>query len=144
MPPGWWKRRYLSPACRGGGVSFSPRMVKVTVPVSPVPVKEVPVEPRIEGNPAKGYRVEEVIVQPAAVQISAPAALLTGIRLVETPVIDISDVARDVVQRVNLVAPGAGVVLRPEQVQVIVRISPIPDQTPPAEKTPFPPSPGKE
>lgn len=116
------------------GVSVFPPVVRVTVPVLAMPVKEVPVEPQVRGTPAAGYRVEEVRVEPGAVQVSAPAPTLAGLQRVNTVPVDISGVSQDVVRRVGLVAPGSGVVLRPEQVQVTVRLSPLPENPP--ERTP--------
>ncbi len=116
------------------GVSVIPPAVRVTVPVLAMPVKEVPVEPQVRGTPAAGYRVEEVRVEPGVIQVSAPAPVLEGVQRVNTVPVDISGVSQDVVRRVGLVAPGNGVVMRPEQVQVTVRLSPLPENPP--ERTP--------
>ncbi|MQL51282.1 hypothetical protein GFC01_03190 [Desulfofundulus thermobenzoicus] len=126
-------------------VGFSPRTVRVTIPVTPLPVKEVPVQGRVKGDPGAGYRVQEVQVEPATVQVSAPADVLSGISGVSTPEVDIGGAVRDVVQKVTLPVPGPGVLLRPVEVTVTVRIVPAqPEGPPPTDrKVSTPPSPGQ-
>ncbi|WP_424659302.1 CdaR family protein [Desulfofundulus sp.] len=115
------------------GVIVHPSAVKVTVPVLAMPEKEVPVEPQVRGTPAAGYQVEEVRAEPGTVQVSAPAQTLAALQRVSTVPVDIGGASENVVRKVNLVAPGGGVVLRPDQVWVTVRLSPVPENPP--EKT---------
>ncbi|WP_027356898.1 CdaR family protein [Desulfofundulus thermocisternus] len=113
-----------------GEVSAFPPVVKVVVPILALPAREVPVEPRVRGTPAEGYRVEEVLVEPGSVQVLAPAPVLEGVQRVSTAPLDINGASQDVVRRVSLVAPGSGIILRPREVQVTVRLSPLPENPP--------------
>lgn len=104
------------------GVNISSRVAKVEVPVTPLPTKTVAVKPRVTGDPAPGYQVRDVTVQPDNVQVSAPGNVLDGIQNVETGTLDISGAQQDVTQTVDLQVPAGAVGLRPARVEVTVHL----------------------
>ncbi|OAT82363.1 CdaR family protein [Desulfotomaculum copahuensis] len=104
------------------GVNISSRVAKVEVPVTPLPTKTVAVKPQITGDPAPGYQVRDVTVQPDNVQVSAPGNVLDGIQSVKTGALDISGAQQDVTQTVNLQAPAGAAGLRPDRVEVTVHL----------------------
>ena len=126
------------------GVNISSRVVRVSVPVTPLPTRTVPVKPVLAGEPAAGCQVQGVTVQPDSVQVSAPANVLDGIQSVQTEPLNISGARQDLTQTVNLSVPAGAVGLRPARVDVTVHVqaagggpAPANEQQPaPAEQPP--------
>lgn len=99
----------------------------------------VPVRPTLEGQPAPGYTMGQITVEPATVTIAGPESRLTGAIgvVTERVVLDgrTSRVVQDVAVGVN--DPQLRV-NSPRTVRVTVQIDPV---RPAAGKTPTPPSP---
>ncbi|MGB9825397.1 MAG: CdaR family protein [Desulfofundulus sp.] len=72
------------------GLRIKPEVVDVSLPVARLPAKLVPVKPQITGEPAEGYKVSQVLVEPATIIISGPAAMLAEISSVSTMPLDVS------------------------------------------------------
>ncbi|HHY92037.1 MAG TPA: hypothetical protein GX511_01690, partial [Firmicutes bacterium] len=72
------------------GLRIKPEVVDVSLPVARLPAKMVPVKPQISGEPAEGYKVSQVLAEPATIIISGPAPMLAEITSVSTLPLDIS------------------------------------------------------
>jgi len=119
-------------------VQVNPKLVKVTVPITPLPSKIVNVKPALSGSPADGYEAGEVAVQPGGVRIAAPSGILNGIDWLPTEPVDISGTKQDVNTVAKLVLPSGVSLVTPENVSVSVQIKPVKNQpaTPDNEKPP--------
>jgi YbbR domain-containing protein len=72
------------------GLRIKPEVVDVSLPVARLPAKMVPVKPQVSGEPGEGYKVSQVLAEPATIIISGPAAMLAEITSVSTLPLDIS------------------------------------------------------
>ncbi|WP_242826029.1 CdaR family protein [Desulfurispora thermophila] len=108
-------------------VSVSPRLVKVSVPVLPLPDKYLPVRVELTGQPAEGYRVEKVLVSPAQVRVQGEAALLATLSELPAEPVDLSGASESFSRTVRLLPP-AGVLCASDTVQVQVVLQPLPQQ----------------
>jgi len=88
--------------------------------------RRVPVRPRVTGDPAEGYEVQSVSVEPVSAVVSGPRLQLEGLPAVMADPVDVSG-AEGVVDRVvPLRAPGPlARVAEPLDVRVIVQIGPV-------------------
>lgn len=100
---------------REGTVSFSissegiplPRGVKitrinptqVTVVLHKLIIKKISVHPRIKGNPAKGYEIELIQINPEKVEIAGPEDVVEKLESLSTKPIDIQGLKYDLKQR---------------------------------------------
>lgn len=106
------------------GVELHPDSVKVTVPVEPLPARTVTVEPSTTGNPAEGFRVENLTIEPSTVQVTGTQELLDGLDGLQTEPLDISGASSDMTGKVNVVIPSGVSSVTPRQVEVTARIVP--------------------
>ncbi len=120
------------------GVSASPQAVKVTVPVSPLPSRTVPVRVRVTGEPAAGYEITGYIVKPESVQVVAPPGTLPEINWVETDMIEIRGSDRDVMVKIGVSPPAGAVEMKPAAVEVTVQVKKSKAQEPGAAIAPAP------
>ncbi|MFZ5645922.1 MAG: YbbR-like domain-containing protein [Bacillota bacterium] len=104
------------------GISVLPLSVKVTVPVTPMPVKTVPVRAGTTGSPAGEYEISGITVSPGDVQVMAPAEVLAGIRSIEIQSVDVTGATGDVTVKAAIIPPSGAVDIRPATVEVIVNI----------------------
>jgi len=111
----------------GNVVQWTPRMVTVTVPIEQRPgFRDVPVRVRWEGQPARGYRISEVAVEPSIVTLfGSPEAIDAMPGYVETTPVNIEGADGDVVERLALIVPENVSVLGSQSVVVSVGITPI-------------------
>jgi len=111
----------------GNVVQWTPRMVTVTVPIEQRPgYRDVRVRVRWEGQPAKGYNITEVAVEPSIVTIyGSPAAIEAVPGYVDTVPVNIEGADSDVVERVALIVPENVSVFGSPSVVVSVGITPI-------------------
>lgn len=105
------------------GLTITPQMAQVTIPLEKLPpAKVVSVRPNVEGQPAPGYRIGAIQVEPWKVAVRGPQARLDGIEAVYTAPIDING-ARDTLQvEAELVVPDGLLVADPARVMVTVPI----------------------
>ncbi len=94
----------LSPADTDSVITFSPNMINVPptlrvthlepqsvyVDLEPESFKTVPIRPRVTGEPAESYTIEDIRVTPQMVTIRGPTGRLEGIDSVATESIDVS------------------------------------------------------
>lgn len=106
-------------------VNVEPPVAQVVVPVEPQPgFAEVPVVPRTVGQPAEGYRVASISVDPATVTLrGSPDMLQRMPGYVETEPLDISGATQDVVERLPLRIPQNLSIIGPKTAIVTVRIA---------------------
>ncbi len=102
------------------GLTFTPATVQVTVPIKLLLSNRlVPVRVPIEGNPAPGYSVDDIKIEPTNVTICcAPGNILESIESISTQPISISGTTSTVISRTALILP-AGVELYPGQSSTI-------------------------
>lgn len=101
--------------------------VNVEVPVTQqAQFKTVGVRPNITGQPAPGYFLEPVEVDPPSATLVGEQAALQGVNVVETAPVDVSALTSSTVRRVPLLAPRNTILLQPEQtVDVTIRVAPL-------------------
>ncbi len=120
-------------------VTATPDRVVVTVPVTGMPTRSLPVRPRLTGAPATGYKVAGTIVQPQAVTVTAPENVFGTLAAVNTMNLDISGVTGNVTREVILLLPDGAHAVEPDRVEVTVLVEPVEDnrqdeQPPPEEE----------
>ena len=118
----------LEPRTSGGAavaaVEVRPRFARVSVPiVQEVFRRVVAVVPDVQGQPPRGYRVVEIMVEPATVELFVTIGE-SGDDAVATEVIDIND-RRTSVRRLVPLATGDAAPAGQTEVLVTIRIEPI-------------------
>lgn len=115
----------------GNLVEWTPRLVTVTVPIEQLPgYRDVPVRVRWEGQPARGYRIREVAVDPSIVTLfGSPAAIEAVPGYVETAPVNIEGANGNIVERLALIVPENVSVFGAQSVVVSVGITPIEEST---------------
>ncbi|NJN82196.1 MAG: hypothetical protein HC802_07905 [Caldilineaceae bacterium] len=108
-------------------VTTNPGQVRVVVPVEQWPGrKEVAVRVNLEGQPASGYRLSTVRVNPSTVVLLGNADLLAQLPgFVETTPITLTDATTELQRRVELVLPEEVTVLEGDTVLVTASIAAI-------------------
>jgi YbbR domain-containing protein len=89
--------------------------------------KAVPVVPEIDGQPAAGFVVGRVVVDPATVEVIGPAGAVGRLTTAITEPVSVEGATTTVTESVNVGAPIAAIRLRDVQsVQVTVHVVPAP------------------
>ncbi len=114
------------------GVTVSPVRVLVTVPVTLLPAVDLPVHVNLTGEPAEGYSVGQILVEPTYVQVTGPQQVIDTLTAVDSLDVDISGVTEDVEREVWLALPKGAISIQPEQVHIAVRIEPLEKESLPA------------
>lgn len=109
-------------------VRISPKSVRVTVPVTPLPTKTVTVKPRFSGSPEEGYEVKDVVINPDGVQVTAPTDLLAGIQWLQTEMVDITGARQDMVVNARIASIAGVTDVIPDTVELTVQIRPVKNQ----------------
>jgi len=106
----------------------APQSVTVQVPISQQTLyKEVGIRPNIQGQPAPGYTLEPVELNPATTTLVGDSASLEAVNLVDTVPLDISGLSSTVVRNVALSPPQRTLLLQDGQtVAVTVRVTALP------------------
>ncbi len=109
------------------GLRPQPPTVTVQVPITQQTLyKEVGVRPVTTGQPAAGYALLPLEVNPPTVTLAGEAAVLQDVNLVDTAPIDINGISTTVVRNVPLVPPPRTLLLQQNQtVTVTVRVTPL-------------------
>ena len=88
--------------------------------------KEVPVKPDVEGEPAPGYEVRRVTVEPAAVEVEGPESALRDLAGAVTEPVELKASAGQVRERVAIAILNSEARLRiPQDAVVTVDIQPV-------------------
>jgi YbbR domain-containing protein len=106
----------------------SPQSVTVQVPITQQTLyKEVGIRPNIQGQPAPGYALQPVEVNPPTTTLVGDSASLEAVNLVDTAPLDISGISSTVVRNVALSPPPRTLLLQDGQtVTVTVRVTTLP------------------
>jgi YbbR domain-containing protein len=106
---------------------LTPASVNVSVPITQqTAYKEVGIRPTIQGQPAAGYYLEPVKVNPPTATIVGKPADLEGANFVTTAPVDVTDLSTTVVRTVGVVPPPGTLLLDQSQtVSVTVQVSPL-------------------
>ena len=87
------------------GLRIKPEVIDVMLPIARLPAKIVPVNVQLAGEPAAGFRVAEVRVDPSTVLVSGPPGVLAEIASVSTLSVTISDATANLTEDVRIVLP---------------------------------------
>ncbi|MCG8402136.1 MAG: CdaR family protein [Firmicutes bacterium] len=123
------------------GVTANPDRVTVTVPVTALSIRSLPVRLRLTGEPAPGYQVGDTAVSPQTVQVTAKDEVIRGLTAVSTMALDISGLTGDEEREVILILPDGARAVEPDRITATVRITPVEEEqpAPPTPPTPVPP-----
>lgn len=105
----------------------TPPSVTVQVPISQqTQYKEVGIRPVTQGNPAAGYVLQPLVVNPPSATLRGDPADLEGANFIETAPIDVSGISTTTVRSVALVPPARTLLLEPGQtVTVTISVTPL-------------------
>jgi YbbR domain-containing protein len=106
----------------------SPQSVTVQVPITQQTLyKEVGIRPNIQGQPAPGYALQPVEVNPPTTTLVGDSASLEAVNLVDTAPLDISGLSSTIVRNVALSPPPRTLLLQDGQtVTLTVRVTTLP------------------
>jgi YbbR domain-containing protein len=105
------------------GVAIEPASVNVLVPISSsAGIKRVPVVPTLVGNPASGYVVSNVTVEPEFVQLTGGSGSLDGVQSIKTREVDLGGASQTISRTVALNVPANTSLGSGEPNMVIVRV----------------------
>lgn len=109
-----------------GNLDASVSQVRVTVPIAEIEgVAEKPVIVNWAGNPATGYRLLGVSVEPNSLLVTGAPTVLQELRSISTEEIDISGLNESITQRVTLDLPEGVVLDEVQPVLITVEVEPI-------------------
>jgi YbbR domain-containing protein len=94
----------------------------VTVPVTVLPEKTVPVVVHYTGQPAAGLTVTGIQVSPGQVTVAGSAAALAGIAAIDTKSVNLAGQDKTFTVRAHLVVPPGVEVVNPTTVEVTIGI----------------------
>jgi YbbR domain-containing protein len=113
---------------RVNGVTLEPERMQITVPVEPLPnVREMSVTMNQLGQPADGYHITNVAIEPPVVRVFGPVFILEDLPgFLTTVPISIEGSTQDVVERLPLELPAGVSMFDPKEpaVQVMIEIEP--------------------
>jgi YbbR domain-containing protein len=105
-------------------ITIEPSNVEVSIPIENT--KRVNLKMNLAGQPASGYMINNISVQPEGILITGNQQILESINAIETEKIDITDVTSDVSKTVKLMLPeGVELVNANEKVNIFVNIEKI-------------------
>lgn len=106
----------------------APQSVTVQVPISQQTLyKEVGIRPNVQGQPAPGYALSPVEVNPPTTTLVGDSASLEAVSLVDTAPVDVTGISSTVVRSVALSPPTRTLLLQDGQtVTVTIRVTTLP------------------
>ncbi len=105
-------------------ITIEPGNVEVSVPIENT--KRVKLQMDLTGQPAAGYMINNISVQPEELLITGKKQILDGINILKTEKIDITGATSDISKEVKLVMPeGVELVNANEKVNIFVNIEKI-------------------
>ncbi len=111
------------------GVRIEPAEANVVVPVEPWPGrKTVAVRLNLVGEPASGYRLSTVDIQPATVVLQGDPEFVNAVPgFIETQILGLTEATGEINQSIGLIVPEGITVLDGNSVQVRVAIAALED-----------------
>jgi YbbR domain-containing protein len=107
-------------------IEVEPALVRVRVPVfTDRRTKSLPVTPVITGDPAAGFEVASVSVDPIVVNVEGDANDLAGLERLDTVAVVVTGASSEVSQEVGLVLPSGVQALGRGTVEVTVELRPV-------------------
>jgi YbbR domain-containing protein len=109
-------------------VQIAPEVVSVRAPLEQLSnYRDLPVTPKWRGQPAEGYAVTAITVEPQIVTVFGDSTVIQAAKgFIETQDVVISNAQADIDERVNLIVPpGLSLVSERASVRVRVRIQPL-------------------
>jgi YbbR domain-containing protein len=107
-------------------IQLAPATVRVTIPVfSDRQSRTLPVDPLISGDPAAGFEIASVTVDPPAVTVEGDVDELEAMASVETAAVSVAGLSGPRVFTTTLVLPTGVVALGPATVDVSVTVRPV-------------------
>lgn len=108
-------------------LSYAPTEVKVNIAISQLErLKQIGVNPKITGQPAAGYQVNSIVVEPALIEVKGRPEQLVKISNIATEPVDINNVNSDLTVTKKLILPeGTDVNLGTTQVTVKITVGKI-------------------
>lgn len=107
-------------------VEIEPVRARVRIAVaSQLANRTLPVVPQLVGELPAGYRITSITVDPLVVTVSGEEATVTRLESAPTEPIDIAGRTTDLETRIGLAIPGQVSVNGPDEVRVLVAISPV-------------------
>ena len=104
--------------------TISPSCAEVMIPlIADMPEKNVSVNASVVGEPASGYKVGRIVVEPSTIRVFGDVNKLNNLYYLETVPIDISGMSKTYSQKVEVVAAN-GLTLPVNTVTVVVQIEP--------------------
>lgn len=105
-------------------VSIDPGTVEVSIPIENT--KRAALETDLSGQPASGYVMRNVLIQPREILVTGKQDILEGISSIKTEKIDISGGTEDIIKQVKLILPEGIEIVNPnETVEITVKIEKI-------------------
>ncbi len=101
------------------GVDPIPEAVEVIIPVG-LPEKEVTVNVPLQGEPAAGFKMGEIVVSPAHIKILGAEEVLTGIWHLETELVDVTGATENISKEVVVTFPAGVTGLMGENNETVV------------------------
>jgi YbbR domain-containing protein len=109
-----------------GQVELDPRAAHVTIPVfSDREQRTLPVNPVISGDPAAGFEIAAVTVDPPTVLVEGDADQLAELVRVDTVLISMTGVSSDRTVTVALALPTGVLAVGEEQIRVSITLRPV-------------------
>ena len=106
-------------------LTVEPSFAEVMIPVvSDLPEKTVAVEASIVGEPAEGYEVKRIIVEPSTVRAFGELSAISSLYYLETEPVNISDMRAPYSTKVKVIHSD-NVTVSQETVTVVVQIDPV-------------------
>lgn len=106
--------------------SINPSVVDVYIPIiSEQPEKTVAIDVPVLGEPAQGYQLSRIVVQPSTVKVFGSLADLQKLYYVQTLPVDITGLKKSLSQEVELVLDSRFTMEKVDKVQVILEIEPV-------------------
>lgn len=101
-----------------------PKFIKVDLPVRPnTRAVTIPINPNITGNPAKGFKIKNVHVEPPAATILLSSKDHEAPEFLNTESISINNAKSDVEKQINIIQPQGGSLIsqRGVKIKIIIR-----------------------
>ncbi len=106
------------------GLTFDPEVVKITAPIQQqLDYKTLALHVPLDGEPASGYRVTDISIDPTTLTVQGAPELLAGLTVLDTAPVSLAGVTQSVSSLIAAQLPK-GVVLSPGQPETVqVRVS---------------------